>query len=168
MSWRRFRGPSPGSGTAVRVPRRPPLLGERAAEVKAGAAPGGSEPRRADSRPALEGLRVCDFSGCTHLMQPTGSWPTGTPPHRGGKHAFQVALRTGHPFKDGVVGPERFDGFCNCTWESWGWPRPFQARGLQCASAVATWADVVVENFSPRACRPGDSTPRHFQRATPG
>ncbi|MBK7328468.1 MAG: CoA transferase [Dehalococcoidia bacterium] len=142
------------SARPIEYRRRPPLLGEHAAEVKAERrhrpAP---EPRQADNRPPLEGLRVCDFSwvyaapAATRVLADWGATVVKVESTR-----FLDALRTGQPFKDGVVGPERSGGFCNVNVGKLGLALDLsKPEGRSVALRLADWADVVVENFSPSA-----------------
>ena len=67
---------------------------------------------------------------------------------------FLDALRTGQPFKDGVVGPERSANFCNVNVGKLGLTLDLRKpEGRAVALKLASWADVVVENFSPKAMR---------------
>lgn len=135
--------------------RRPPLVGEHSAEVSAEAV----RPRAravtstGTARPPLEGLRVCDFSwvyagpAATRVLADWGATVVKVESSR-----FLDALRTGQPYKDGVVGPERSANFCNVNLGKLSVTLDLakeEARAI--AARLADWADVVVENFSPGA-----------------
>lgn len=137
--------------------RRPPLVGEHTAEVL-------SEPVRRKSRREtndapptrpLEGLRVCDFSwvyagpAATRSLVDWGATVVKVESTR-----FLDALRTGQPYKDGVVGPERSANFCNVNIGKLGITLDLaKPEARQLALQLADWADVVVENFSPGAMK---------------
>jgi crotonobetainyl-CoA:carnitine CoA-transferase CaiB-like acyl-CoA transferase len=62
------------------------------------------------------------------------------------------ALRSGQPFKDGEFGIERSGGFVNVNAGKLGLGLNMAAPGArELALRLVDWADVVVENFSPRA-----------------
>jgi crotonobetainyl-CoA:carnitine CoA-transferase CaiB-like acyl-CoA transferase len=143
------------SESPIEYRRRPPRLNEHAAEVL-------SEPPRSapvaappNTQPPLAGLKVCDFSwvyaapAATRVLADWGATVVKVESSK-----FLDALRTGQPYKDGVVGPERSANFCNVNVGKLGLTLNLgTAEGRDIAVKLATWADVVVENFSPKAMR---------------
>ena len=143
------------SETPLEYTRRPPRIGEHNAEVTA------DRPRRPTpagqpiTRPPLEGLKVCDFSwvyaapAATRVLADWGATVVKVESTK-----FLDALRTGQPYKDGVVGPERSANFCNVNLGKLGLTLDLaKPEAREVALRLADWADVVVENFSPKAMR---------------
>ncbi|MEO8538173.1 MAG: CoA transferase [bacterium] len=143
------------SAWPIEYRRRPPRLNEHAEEVV-------PEPFRRsvtsvtpNPTSPLEGLKVCDFSwvyagpAATRMLSDWGATVVKVESTK-----FLDALRTGQPYKDGVVGPERSANFCNVNVGKLGLTLDLakpEARAI--ALKLAAWADVVVENFSPRAMK---------------
>jgi crotonobetainyl-CoA:carnitine CoA-transferase CaiB-like acyl-CoA transferase len=152
-----FPGPfAKFSAAPIQYRRRPPLLNEHAAEVPSGhprALPSSAGVR--DTRPPLEDLKVCDFSwvyaapAATRLLADWGATVVKVESTK-----YLDALRTGQPYKDGVVGPERSANFCNVNVGKLGLTLDLSnPAAREVALKLADWADVVVENFSPRAMK---------------
>lgn len=144
------------SESPIEYRRRPPRLGEHSAELlpEPGGAAGVAE-AKADPRPPLAGLKVCDFSwvyaapAATRVLADWGATVVKVESSK-----YLDALRTGQPYKDGVVGPERSANFCNVNVGKLGITLDLgKPEGREAALKLATWADVVVENFSPKAMR---------------
>lgn len=150
-----FPGPfAKFSAAPITYRRRPPRLGEHTSEVL-------SEPvsRKGAARvarvstPPLDGLKVCDFSwvyaapAATRVLADWGATVVKVESTK-----YLDALRTGQPYKDGVVGPERSANFCNVNVGKLGLTLDLtNPAGREVALRLADWADVVVENFSPGA-----------------
>lgn len=152
-----FPGPfAKFSETPIQYTRRPPRVGEHTAEVLGDMAPVVSVAANdADRRPPLEGLKVCDFSwvfagpAATRVLADWGATVVKVESTKS-----LDALRTGQPFKDGVVGPERSANFCNANVGKLGLTLDLgKPQGREVALRLAEWADVVVENFSPKAMK---------------
>ena len=143
------------SATPIQYRRRPPLTGEHTAEVLAEELPPKPRPAGATAaaRLPLEGLRVCDFSWVYAAPAATRSladW--GATVVKVESTKYLDALRTGQPYKDGVVGAERSANFCNANIGKLGLTLDLsKPEGREVAIRLASWADVVVENFSPKA-----------------
>ena len=152
-----FPGPFAKFGaTPIEYTRRPPRIGEHTEEVLGDpgrrTAVANGEP---DASPPLEGLKVCDFSwvyagpAATRVLSDWGATVVKVESTKS-----LDALRTGQPFKDGVVGPERSGNFCNVNVGKLGLTLDLaKPEGRAVALRLAEWADVVVENFSPKAMR---------------
>jgi crotonobetainyl-CoA:carnitine CoA-transferase CaiB-like acyl-CoA transferase len=151
-----FPGPfAKFSAAPLEYRRRPPRLGEHTEEVLTEARPlrGPIPGREADGTPPLSGLKVCDFSwvyaapAATRMLADWGATVVKVESSK-----FLDALRTGQPYKDGVVGPERSANFCNVNVGKLGITLDLsRPEGRDVALRLAAWADVVVENFSPKA-----------------
>jgi crotonobetainyl-CoA:carnitine CoA-transferase CaiB-like acyl-CoA transferase len=146
------------SQTPIRYRQRPPLLGEHMDEVLGES----RRPRewldgtRKDSaRRALEGLKVLDFT-----------WVYAGPVSVRyladyGATVIRIesvkkidAARTVGPFKDGHAGIERSAIYCNLNISKYGLSLNLSAtEAREVAVRLVKWADVVIENFSPKAMR---------------
>jgi len=143
------------SRTPIRYERPPPRLGQHTSEIEEERrVPWTSAPAR-DARRGLplDGLRVLDFSwvfagpAVTRTLADYGATvirlESSTAPD---------ALRSGQPFKDGVPGAERSANYSNVNVGKYNLGlnlRVPEARAL--ALRLVDWADVVVENYAPRA-----------------
>jgi crotonobetainyl-CoA:carnitine CoA-transferase CaiB-like acyl-CoA transferase len=145
------------SASPIAYRRRPPLRGEHTAEVLAEHLPARTRVATpvAPARPPLEGLRVCDFSwvyaapAATRILADWGATVVKVESTK-----FLDALRTGQPYKDGVVGPERSANFCNVNVGKLSITLDLaRPEGRAAALRLAEWADVVVENFAPGAMK---------------
>lgn len=156
----RYPGPfAKFSGAPLRYRRRPPLLGEHDAEIaREPAAPVRPAPvrARASSAPGpMEGLKVLDLTwvyagpmGTRYLADYGATVVRLETSHR------IDALRVGQPFKDGVVGIERSGNYGNVNVNKLGICLNLNVEGaLDIALRLVDWADVLVENFSPRAMK---------------
>jgi crotonobetainyl-CoA:carnitine CoA-transferase CaiB-like acyl-CoA transferase len=146
--------------TPIRYRRRPPLLGEHTREVVAELpctrprARPASESQGA-SRPALEGLRVLDFTwayagpAATRYLTDYGATVVRV------ESAKRLdAMRTVGPFKDGHAGIERSGGFINTNVGKYGLSLNLSiSEAREIALRLVKWADVVIENFSPKVMR---------------
>ena len=167
------------SATPLRYRRRPPLLGEHGAELLAEArsAPPPASTRATPGRlPAargagpLDGVKVLDFTwvyagpAVTRYLADYGATVVRV------ESATRIdALRVGQPFKDGKAGFERSGGYCNANVGKLGLGLNMkvpEARAL--ARRLVEWADVVVENFSPRAMRAWGLDYAELARIDPG
>ncbi len=167
-----FPGPfAKFSATPIDYRRRPPLVGEHTIEVRADDAPRKTLQVSAnEARPPLEGLRVCDFSwvyaapAATRVLADWGATVVKVESTK-----FLDALRTGQPYKDGVVGPERSANFCNVNIGKLSVTLDMaKPEGRAAAARLAEWADVVVENFSPKAMRNWGLDYETLRRRNPG
>ena len=143
------------SQTRIQYRQRPPLLGEHTQEVL-------SEPRalvrftpRPDGSfpPALEGLKVLDFTwiyagpAATRYLADYGATVIRI------ESVKKIdATRTVAPFKDGHAGIERSAIYCNLNIGKYGVSLNLAtSEAREVAMRLVNWADVVIENFSPRA-----------------
>jgi crotonobetainyl-CoA:carnitine CoA-transferase CaiB-like acyl-CoA transferase len=145
------------SQTPIQYRRRPPLLGEHTQEILGESRP----PVRfahgpyGTSAPALQGLKVLDFTwiyagpAATRYLADYGA----TVIRIESKKKID-ATRTVAPFKDGHAGSERSAIYCNLNLGKYGLSLNLSAAGArQVAMRLVKWADVVIENFSPKAMR---------------
>jgi crotonobetainyl-CoA:carnitine CoA-transferase CaiB-like acyl-CoA transferase len=146
------------SGTPIRYRRKPPLLGEHTHEVLAELRP---PPVRHDLRreeawpPALKGLKVLDFTwvyagpASVRYLADYGA----TVIHIESATKIDTA-RTVGPYKDGRPGVERAAIYCNLHIGRYGLSLNLStSKGREVAMRLVKWADVVIENFSPKAMR---------------
>ncbi len=134
--------------------RRPPRLNEHRDEIANEAVRPLQSPKgQPVHRPPLEGLKVCDFSwvyagpAATRVLSDWGATVVKIESTK-----FLDALRTGQPYKDGIVGPERSANFCNVNIGKLGLTLDLsKPEGREVALRLCDWADVVVENFSASA-----------------
>ena len=146
------------SQTPIRHHRRPPLLGEhthqilgerRLSPVRLEVRPEGASPS------ALEGLKVLDFT-----------WVYAGPASVRyladyGATVIRIesvkkidAARTVGPYKDGHAGIERSAIYCNLHIGKYGLSLNLSAsEAREIALRLVKWADVITENFSPKAMR---------------
>jgi crotonobetainyl-CoA:carnitine CoA-transferase CaiB-like acyl-CoA transferase len=148
------------SETPIRYRRRPPLLGEHGSEIAA-------EARRlaARSQPgtagnvaavdALASLKVLDFTwayagpGATRYLADYGATVV-----RVESSKKLDTYRTVGPFKDGRAGLERSGGFSNANMGKYDLSLNLETpEAREIALRLVKWADVVIENFSPRVMR---------------
>jgi crotonobetainyl-CoA:carnitine CoA-transferase CaiB-like acyl-CoA transferase len=159
---RRFTYPGPFakfSETPIQYRRRPPMLGEHTREVleELRLAPTQVQQRanRIESSPALAGLKVLDFTwayagpAATRYLADYGATVIRV------ESAKKLdALRTVGPFKDGRAGVERSGGFSNANVGKYSLSLNLSAsEAREIALRLVAWADVVIENFSPKAMR---------------
>jgi crotonobetainyl-CoA:carnitine CoA-transferase CaiB-like acyl-CoA transferase len=145
------------SQTPIQYRRRPPMLGEHAQEIL-------SEPRppvrfAPDSDgtflPALQGLKVLDFTwvyagpASTRYLADYGATVIRI------ESVKKIdPVRTVGPFKDGHAGIERSAIYCNLNIGKYGVSLNLAAsEAREVALRLVNWADVVIENFSPKAMR---------------
>jgi crotonobetainyl-CoA:carnitine CoA-transferase CaiB-like acyl-CoA transferase len=146
--------------TPIRYALPPPRLDEHGETLRAGARAGdpAREPARAraaSAEPPLSGLKVLDFSwvyagpAVTRVLADYGATviriESSTAPD---------ALRAGQPFKDGRAGWERSANYGNVNVGKLNLGlnlRLPEARAV--ALRLVDWADVVVENYSPKAMK---------------
>src|SRR5229473_2099569 len=143
------------SQTPIQYRQRPPLLGEHTQEVL-------TEPRalvrftpRPDGSfpPALEGLKVLDFTwiyagpASTRYLADYGATVIRI------ESVKKIdATRTVAPFKDGHAGIERSAIYCNLNIGKYGVSLNLAtSEAREVAMRLVNWADVVIENFSPKA-----------------
>jgi crotonobetainyl-CoA:carnitine CoA-transferase CaiB-like acyl-CoA transferase len=143
--------------TPIQYRRRPPLLGEHTREILGES----RQPMRIVPRPdgtfppALQGLKVLDFTwiyagpASTRYLADHGA----TVIRIESKKKID-ATRTVAPFKDGHAGIERSAIYCNLNLGKYGLSLNLSAPGARAvAMRLVKWADVVIENFSPKAMR---------------
>ena len=148
------------SETPIQYRRRPPLLGEHSREVsdelRLAHSPLQPMVRRTHSSSrALEDLKVLDFTwayagpAATRYLADYGATVIRV------ESAKKLdALRTVGPFKDGHAGVERSGGFSNANLGKYGLSLNMSAsEAREIALRLVAWADVVIENFSPKAMR---------------
>ncbi len=146
------------SESPIRYRSRPPLLGEHTGELL------NASPARQRSRPVagsaaggkpLEGLNVLDLTwvyagpAATRYLADYGATVVRVETQR-----KIDALRVGQPFKDGAAGIERSGGYSNVNVGKLGLCLNLatpEARNV--ALKLVEWADVLVENFSPKAMK---------------
>ena len=146
------------SRTPIRYRRRPPLLGEHAYEVLAElrTPPAQRNARREEAwPPALKGLKVLDFTwvyagpASVRYLVDYGA----TVIHIESAKKIDTA-RTVGPYKDGRSGIERAAIYCNLHVGRYGLSLNLStSKGRAVAMRLVKWADVVIENFSPKAMR---------------
>ena len=144
------------SETPLRYRRRPPLLGEHTSEIagERRAEPAGPV-SNATSKGALEGLKVLDFTwayagpGATRYLADYGATVIRI------ESAKKLdTYRTVGPFKDGRSGLDRSAGFSNANMGKYDVSLNLAVpEAREIALRLVKWADVVVENFSPRVMR---------------
>ncbi len=141
------------SRTPIAYHRPPPRLGEHTDEVLGEAREPPDVTGDGQSRLPLEGLRVLDFTwvfagpAVTRVLADYGATVL-----RLESSTAADALRVGQPFKDGVPGNERSANYANVNAGKRNFGlnlRTPEAREL--ALRLVDWADVVVENYSPKA-----------------
>ncbi|MEE9278559.1 MAG: CoA transferase [Myxococcota bacterium] len=147
------------SAAPIEYRRRPPLLGEHSAEVLQDLTPRTSPAARTSpvtyARKPLDGLKVLDFTwvyagpAATRYLADYGA--TVVRVETGGRID---ALRVGQPFKDGEPGLERSGNYANVNVGKLGMCLNLRVESaLETALRLVEWADVLVENFSPRAMK---------------
>jgi crotonobetainyl-CoA:carnitine CoA-transferase CaiB-like acyl-CoA transferase len=149
------------SRTPIRYRRPPPRLGEHGetclpeARTSSASADRATATPRPDGAAALSGLRVLDFSwvyagpavtreladyGATVIRLESSSAPD--------------ALRASGPYKDGQGGWERSANYANVNVGKHNVGLNLRAEGArEVALRLIDWADVVVENFSPKGMK---------------
>ncbi|MAI79012.1 MAG: hypothetical protein CL917_08730 [Deltaproteobacteria bacterium] len=141
----------------IQYRRPPPNLGEHSKEILTETRPKKEpkRPGRPPTAPALEGLRVLDLSwvvagpSITRVLADYGALVIKIESPLAPDH-----LRHGNPFLNGIADPERSGQFCNLNAG-----KLSLAINLKIPEArevilrLVDWADVVVENFSPRGMK---------------
>src|SRR5262249_43417654 len=156
----------------IRYRRRPPLLGEHTSEVleeRRAATPHPRAPQAPAAR-ALEGLKVLDFTwafagpAATRYLTDYGATVVRV------ESAKKLdALRTVGPFKDGRAGIERSGGYVNANIGKYGLSLDLStSEAREVAMRLAEWADVVIENFSPRVMRSWGMDYASLRKTNPG
>jgi crotonobetainyl-CoA:carnitine CoA-transferase CaiB-like acyl-CoA transferase len=148
------------SATPIRYRLRPPLLGEHTSEIlgEVRSAPPRVRPAVRPQTPsprALEGLKVLDFTwayagpAATRYLADYGATVVRV------ESAKKLdALRTVGPFKDGHAGVERSGSYINANVGKYGLSLNLStSEAREVAMRLVEWADVVIENFSPKAMR---------------
>ncbi|MBV8356560.1 MAG: CoA transferase, partial [Deltaproteobacteria bacterium] len=146
------------SRTPIRYRRRPPLLGEHAYEVLTELRPAPVECNAGREEvwpPALKGLKVLDFTwvyagpASVRYLADYGA----TVIHIESAKKMDTA-RTVGPYKDGRSGIERAAIYCNLHVGRYGLSLNLStSKGRRVAMQLVKWADVVIENFSPKVMR---------------
>jgi crotonobetainyl-CoA:carnitine CoA-transferase CaiB-like acyl-CoA transferase len=145
------------SRTPIQYRRRPPLLGEHTQEILGES----RQPVRFVPRPdgafppALQGLNVLDFTwiyagpASTRYLADYGATVIRI------ESVKKIdATRTVAPFKDGRAGIGRSAIYCNLNLGKYGLSLNLSAPGArEVAMRLLKWADVVIENFSPKVMR---------------
>ena len=152
------------SETPIRYRRRPPLLGEHTAELLAESRSRpavhatANEPVEGDGVQgdgALAGLKVLDLSwvyagpAATRYLADHGATVV-----RVETQQRMDGLRLVNPFKDGEHGLERSGNYANANVGKLGLSLNLSTpQAREVVLRLAAWADVVVENFSPKAMK---------------
>jgi crotonobetainyl-CoA:carnitine CoA-transferase CaiB-like acyl-CoA transferase len=158
------------SATPIDYPRPPPRLGEHAVEVWAER--GAPTPRASDDSPTapFAGLKVLDFTwvyagpAVTRVLADYGATVV-----RLESSTAPDALRAGQPFMDSIPGPERSGNYSNINVGKLNLGlnlRVPEARDV--ALRLVDWADVVVENYSPKAMKAFGLDYEILRRRKPG
>jgi crotonobetainyl-CoA:carnitine CoA-transferase CaiB-like acyl-CoA transferase len=163
------------SEAPIRYRRRAPLLDEHSREVLEGLrlAPSRPQkmagPRKSWARP-LEGLKVLDFSwvyagpASTRYLADYGATVV-----RVESTKKLDALRTVGPFKDGHAGINRSGNYSNANVGKYNLSLNLSvSEAREAAMQLAQWADVVVENFSPKAMRAWGMDYESLRKLKPG
>ncbi len=160
------------SRTPIQVRRRPPLLGEHQQEVLEEDRPPAPPPQTAgalERRPPLAGLRVLDFTwvyagpAITKMLADYGASVIRL---ETGKKLD--ALRTGGPYKDRVPDIERSAGYANLNVGKLGLGLDLSVPAArELVLRLVEWADIVVENFTPKAMRAWQLDYEHLRRVKP-
>ena len=147
------------SETPIRYHRRPPTLGEHTKEIIAegriATPPVQPGALRGSSGEALDGLKVLDFTwayagpGATRYLADYGATVV-----RVESSKKLDTYRTVGPFKDRRAGIDRSGGFSNANMGKYDLSLNLATpEAREIALRLVKWADVVVENFSPRVMR---------------
>jgi len=145
------------SQTPIQYRRRPPMLGEHTREILSEPRPPVQFAPNSDGTfpPALEGLKVLDFTwvyagpASTRYLADYGATVIRI------ESAKKIdPVRTVGPFKDGHAGIERSAIYCNLNLGKYGISLNLAgSEAREVAMRLVNWADVVIENFSPKAMR---------------
>jgi crotonobetainyl-CoA:carnitine CoA-transferase CaiB-like acyl-CoA transferase len=140
-----------------------PRLGEHTAQVvkewqprdQSPSASRGGAGQRSESRPALEGLKVLDFTWA--FVAPVGvrflSDYGATVVHVESQTRMDV-MRMARPFWESEIGVERSASYINLHPDKLGITLNLKTpEGRETALKLAEWADVIVENFTPHGRR---------------
>lgn len=157
-SGREFLHPGPFvkfSESPIVIKEPPPLLGQHDEELlKSKRSLPRGEVKETRELP-LTGLKVLDFTWVyagpciTRMLAEYGATVVKLE-----SNAAHDALRANGPFKDGVPGSERSANFANINLGKLSLGLNMKAPGaIDVALKLIDWADVVVENFSPRAMK---------------
>ena len=160
------------SRTPMQVRRRPPLLGEHQQEVLEEERPPPLPPQSSgagERRPPLAGLRVLDFTwvyagpAITKMLADYGATVIRV------ETAKKLdALRTGGPYKDRVPDIERSAGYANLNVGKLGLGLDLSVPAArELVLRLVEWADVVVENFTPKAMKAWELDYEHLRRVKP-
>ncbi len=147
------------SATPLEIQTPPPILGEFDPELAAMGERAPAVQRESDPnilrRPPLEGLKVLDFTwvyagpAVTRQLAEYGATVIKVE-----STTAHDALRANGPFKDGLPGGDRSANFSNVNLGKRSIGLNMKTpEGVDLALALIDWADVVVENFSPRAMK---------------
>ncbi len=182
---RRIRYPGPFvrlERTPIRYRRRAPRLDEHRAELLQGGAQGGAtqggatappfhdgSAPEAERRQPLEGIRVLDFTwvyagpAITKMLADYGATVIRI------ETAKKLdALRSGGAFKDGVPGIERTAGYGNLNVGKLGLGLDLSVPAArELVRRLVRWADVVVENFTPKAMKAWELDYPHLREIRP-
>ena len=148
------------SETPIRYRHRPPRLGEHDSEINAelrllSARDHPAAARDVVTTDALAGLKVLDFTwayagpGATRYLTDYGATVVKVESSK-----KLDTYRTVGPFKDGRAGIERSGGFSNANMGKYDLSLNLATtEAREIALRLVRWADVVIENFSPRVMR---------------
>jgi crotonobetainyl-CoA:carnitine CoA-transferase CaiB-like acyl-CoA transferase len=153
--------------TPIRYASGPPTLGARAdweggaAALAPGQGPTGGLP--------LEGLKVLDFSwvyaapAVTRYLADYGATVV-----RVESSTAVDALRNGEPFKDATPGYERSGNYANVNMGKLNLGLNLKVpEARDVARKLAAWADVVVENYTPRMMKQWELDYEHLREVNP-
>lgn len=143
------------SETPMQLSTPPPRLGEHTDEVLAAERSPGTPPAPGQRDLPLAGVRVLDFTwvyagpAITRMLAEYGATVVKVE-----SVSAYDALRANGPFMDAQPGQERSANFQNVNLGKISLGLHMKAEGaLDVARKLVDWADVVVENFSPRAMK---------------
>ncbi|MBV8454840.1 MAG: CoA transferase [Deltaproteobacteria bacterium] len=159
------------SQTPIQYRRRPPLLGEHTQEILGEPRPPVRFAPTLDSTfaPALQGLKVLDFTwvyagpASTRYLADYGATVI-----RIESEKKIDPVRTVGPYKDGHAGIERSAIYCNLNLGKYGISLNLAVpEARKAAIRLVKWADVVIENFSPKAMRAWDMDYESLRKIKP-
>jgi crotonobetainyl-CoA:carnitine CoA-transferase CaiB-like acyl-CoA transferase len=161
------------SETPIRYRRRPPLLGEHTAELSKESrsrTPLQATARPSESEGAVAGLKVVDLSwiyagpAATRYLADYGATVV-----RIESEQKIDGLRLVNPFKDGKHGLERSGNYANANVGKLGLSLNLATpEARKVVLRLAEWADVVVENFSPKAMKAWGLDYPSLKKVNPG
>lgn len=171
-----YRRPAPRLGehnaevlSNIQAPQPPPLHGTKSG-MERGPGQSVARPLETAHDAALAGLKILDFTWV--FAGPMGVRPLAdygaTVVHVESSVRPDI-LRTNVPYKDNVPGIERGGGYSNVSAGKLGLTLNLaKPEALDVVRKLVAWADVVVENFSPKAMRNWGLDYASLRRINPG